>query len=83
MWQAPDGSWRPLTFGLDDGWPAPPLWTGDGNGSAEDGRSGHAPAGGPGEPPRERSEPPRERSDPPGEDSDPLPPPQEPEDGGL
>lgn len=27
MWQADDMSWRPLTLGLDEGWPPPPLWT--------------------------------------------------------
>ena len=34
-WQREDLSWRPLTLGLDDGWPPPPLVE-DGNGPGED-----------------------------------------------
>ncbi|MBV9467072.1 MAG: hypothetical protein JO169_13270 [Solirubrobacterales bacterium] len=34
-WQREDLSWRPLTLGLDDGWPPPPLVE-DGNGAGED-----------------------------------------------
>jgi hypothetical protein len=26
LWQAPDMSWRPLTLGLDEGWPPDPPW---------------------------------------------------------
>jgi hypothetical protein len=26
MWQAPDMSWRPLTLGMDEGWPPESLW---------------------------------------------------------
>jgi len=33
MWQAPDMSWRPLTLGLEEGWPPPALWP----------RGGHTP----------------------------------------
>lgn len=29
IWQAPDLSWRPLTLGLEDGWPPPGLWPPD------------------------------------------------------
>jgi len=33
MWQAPDGSWTPITLGIE-GWPLPDLWPREGQGDA-------------------------------------------------
>jgi hypothetical protein len=39
MWQAPDWSWRPLTLGLEDGWPPPELWPEGSHGTEPDGQA--------------------------------------------
>jgi hypothetical protein len=50
MFQAPNGSWRPLTLGPDGDWPHPQLWPPDGVGfSAEDERGSEHEPGPPGE----------------------------------
>ncbi len=63
MFQAPNGSWRPLTLGPDGDWPNPQVWPPDdaGGGSGEDASSASEP-GRPGEdhdplpPPQEKPE---------------------------
>jgi hypothetical protein len=75
MFQAPNGSWRPLTLGPDGEWPHPQLWPPD----AADGppvQESHSrlePL-----PPGDDHEP-----TPPAEDHDPLPAPQEKPEGPL
>ena len=39
LWQAPDMSWKPLTLGLDDGWPPEPPWPEDPTRNEPDGAS--------------------------------------------
>ena len=63
MFQAPDGSWRPLTLGPDGDWPHPQLWPPDDAGAGSTEETGRAPRGAePGEdhdplpPPQEKPE---------------------------
>ena len=73
MWQASDGSWRPLTLGLEDGWPPPPLWSPEEEQPAGATRAAPERAGAAPEPTRAA----------PADDHDPKPPPQAPEGGRL
>jgi hypothetical protein len=73
MWQAPDMSWRPLTLGMDDGWPPPPLWA-EGGGREPGGQAASRPEQAPTAPP---AGPAPEMPGPSSADEpDPLPPPQ-------
>jgi hypothetical protein len=82
IWQAPDMSWRPLTLGLDDGWPPPPLWPEEGGedpggGAASRSDDAHTARAG-----RQTPSAPGRTSDTrapsPAPEADPLPPRQEP-----
>jgi hypothetical protein len=71
MWQAPDMSWRPLTLGMEDGWPPPPLWTEEGD-QEPGGTAGPRPDQAPSTPPaRHAPEAPGPSG---GDEPDPLPP---------